>query len=109
VRSKLKISVKKECGKNTVTRDDGKQVQKLVLTAWKEQGKIVIDFSNILVASVSFFDEAFGKLAFKYSKVKLQEKLSFKNIDDYDRALLNDILISRYRQKEKGKNGLSKA
>jgi len=105
----MKILVKKECGKNTVTREQGKQIQNLVLDAWRNQDKIVIDFSNILVASVSFFDEAFGKLAFKYSKEKLQEKLSFENIDDYDRALLNDILISRYHQKEKGKNGLSKA
>ncbi len=104
----MELSVQDTCGKNTVTRKDGEQVKKLVLNALKKESKIIIDFSNILVASVSFFDEAFGKLAFEHTKEKLQEKLSFKNIEEYDRALLNDILISRFHQKELGQNGPSR-
>ena len=106
--ARMKISVKNICGKNTVTREDGEQVKKLVRDAWQNESKIIIDFSNILVASVSFFDEAFGKLAFDHTKEKLQEKLSFENIEEYDRALLNDILMSRYHQKELGQNGPSR-
>ncbi|MBW2051919.1 MAG: STAS-like domain-containing protein [Deltaproteobacteria bacterium] len=105
----MKISVQDTCGKNTVTRGDGEQVKRLVLEAWKKESKIIIDFSNILVASVSFFDEAFGKLVFEHTKEKMQEKLSFENIEEYDRALLNDILISRYHQKELGQNGPSRS
>ena len=52
-------------------------------------------------------DEAFGKLALKHSKEDLQKKLKFEDIVDYDRALLNDILHSRFRQKELGENGAS--
>jgi hypothetical protein len=104
----MRINLKDACGKRTITRDDGQIVHDMVANAWNEYDKIIIDFSNILIASVSFFDEAFGKLAFDYSKEILKEKLSFENMEEYDRALLNDILISRYHQKELGENGRSK-
>lgn len=104
----MKIDLRKECAKKTVTRGDGEVINKLLLNAWNSEDRIIIDFGNISIASVSFLDEAFGKLAFNYSKEKLVEKLSFENIDEYDRALLNDIFLSRYRQKEAGENALSR-
>jgi len=104
----MKINLKEVCGKKTVTRNDGEFIKNMISGSWEKEEKITIDFNNILVASVSFFDEAFGKLAFYYPKESLQQKLSFDNIEDYDKALLNDILISRYHRKELGKNGLSK-
>lgn len=104
----MRINLKKICKKRTVTRKDGEQIKKLISKSWDREKKIVIDFNNISIASVSFLDEAFGKLAFDHPKEILREKLSFANIEEYDRALLNDILISRYHQKELGKNGLSK-
>ena len=96
----MKIDLKAEYGKQTISRDDGKIVANRLVDAMGKEEEIVIDFSNILIASVSFFDEAFGKLAFKYSKETLAKKLTFKNIEDFDKALLNDILVSRYHQKE---------
>ena len=68
---------------------------------------IPIDFESVLVASVSFMDEAFGKLALEHTKEDLQKKLKFDNIRNYDRALINDIFISRFRQKSLGENGPS--
>ena len=93
------IEIKDICGKNVVTRDDGKKVRDLILNHWDDSDRIKIDFGNVLVASVSFFDEIFGKLAFEHSRNELASKLEFLNIQDFDRALLNDILISRLRQK----------
>ena len=102
----MRVNLQKEYGKQTVSRDDGKVVADRLIRAMKKEDKIVIDFSNILIASVSFFDEAFGKLAFKYPKEVLVEKLRFENMEDFDRALLNDILVSRYHQKaEESKHG----
>jgi hypothetical protein len=88
------------CGKNVVTRADGKKVHDLIVEHWNAAEKIKVDFGNVLVASVSFFDEIFGKLALEYGKNELTMKLKFENIQEFDRALLNDILISRLRQKE---------
>jgi len=104
----MKINLKEICGKQTITRKDGQIINDMIVDAWEKEDKITIEFSNILIASVSFLDEAFGKLAFKYPKDILVKKLSFENMEEYDRALLNDILISRYHQKEMGANGHSK-
>lgn len=104
----MELNLKEKCAKNTITREDGELIYKLISGAWNSESKIVIDFSNILIASVSFLDEAFGKLAFDHSLEDMKNRLSFENMEQYDRALLNDILISRYHQKEKGQNGVSK-
>jgi len=105
----MRIVLKDKCAKQTITRGDGKAVAEMLAEAWNKDDKITIDFSNILIASVSFLDEAFGKLAFEYPKEILTQKLAFDNMDPYDRALLNDILKSRYHQKELGLNAHSKA
>jgi hypothetical protein len=104
----MKLNLKEQCAKKTITREDGGLIYKIISEAWNSESKIVIDFSNILIASVSFFDEAFGKLAFDHSLEDLKNRLSFENMEHYDRALLNDILISRYHQKEKGQNGVTR-
>ena len=104
----MRIHLKDEYEKQTITRDDGEQINKMIVEAWDNEDKITIDFSNILIASVSFLDEAFGKLAFAYPKEDLTKKLAFENLERYDRGLLNDILTSRYHQKELGQNGASK-
>lgn len=103
----MDINLKEFCDKRTITREDGQQIQKKIEELWEKEETIKINFSNILIASVSFFDEAFGKLAFKYPINLLKRKLMFENIEKYDRALLNDILISRYRQKDLKQNGCS--
>lgn len=103
----MKINVKDKCGKKTITREDGQIINDLIKNAWNNEDKIIIDLDNITIASVSFFDEAFGKLAFNYSKDVLVNKLSFENINEFDRALLNDIFVSRFHQKDLGENGCS--
>lgn len=99
------IDLKDICYKRAVTGEDGQKIYKAIKESWDNEDKITINFNNILIASVSFFDEAFGKLAFKYPIDRLKEKLAFENIDNYDRALLDAILTSRYRQKQSGQNG----
>jgi hypothetical protein len=96
----IMINIIDLCGKNVVTRDDGKRVHDLIASEWKSADKIKIDFGNVLIASVSFLDEIFGRLAFEYSRSELTSKIAMENLQDFDRALLNDILRSRFRQKE---------
>ncbi|MEX0736055.1 MAG: STAS-like domain-containing protein [Bacteroidota bacterium] len=96
----FQINIIEFCGKNVVTRDDGKKVHDLIIIHWKESDKIEIDFGNIPIASVSFMDEIFGKLAFEFDRREIASKIQLKNLQEFDRALLNDILSSRYKQKE---------
>lgn len=96
----MKINIANITKKRTVTRDEGEIIQKIITDAWDKEDKFIINFNHVLVASVSFMDEAFGMLALKHTKDDLKNKLKIENIVDYDRALLNDILQSRFRQGE---------
>ena len=59
---------------------------------------IPADFGNLVIASVSFLDEAIGQLALRYKRKELVSKLKLRRISSRDKRLLNDIFISRYRQ-----------
>ena len=106
------INIQELSGKRTVTRDDGRVIYKKIKDLWSDHDRISVDFVNLQVASVSFMDEAFGHLALEHSEQELRSKLAFKNMSEFDRALLNDIFASRIRErllKNRGKPRSSKA
>ena len=96
----VNVNITTVCGKNIVTREEGHKVLRLILELWEQGKPIVIDFDNVTIASVSFIDEIFGKLAFQYPLAELSSRIKVKNIQEFDRALLNDIVKSRSRQKQ---------
>lgn len=97
----MRIEIKKFTDKSRVRRKDGKKLRKIVEEFWNAE-KFELDFSYIAIASVSFLDEVFGKLALEHSTDELRKKIKVKNITDYDRGLINDIIRSRSRQRENG-------
>ena len=98
------LNIEQISGKKTVTREDGRVVYQKIKALWEECDRISINFTNLLVASVSFMDEAFGQLAVEHSQEELRKKLEFVNMSRFDRALLNDIIISRIRRRLLKKN-----
>ena len=95
-----KLNIIEICGKNIVSREDGKKVHDIIADKWKEYDRVVIDFGDVLIASVSFIDEIFGQLALEYTRNELTAKIHPENIQEFDRALLNDVVRSRLRQKD---------
>ena len=93
------INIAEVCKSNTVTRDHGKVIHDLIAEKWNSADVIKIDFNNILIASVSFLDEAFGNLAEDYTPEQISRKLKLVNIKDFDRNLANNIYRSRLSQK----------
>jgi hypothetical protein len=98
-----KLKIKDICGTNTVTRADGKKIHRFLLDHWPNAQTIEVDFGNLVIASVSFLDEAIGQLALRYNRKELVSKLKLRRISSRDKRLLNDIFISRYRQMLKDK------
>lgn len=94
------LNIKKVAGTDTVSREHGRKIRKIIESLLKVQDKIAIDFSNLSIASPSFIDEAFAKLLLKCSLDELRPKLSFVNMTDFDRALLNDLVRARIRERE---------
>jgi len=93
------INIEQVSGKKTVSREDGRAVYNKIEEVWTGCDRIRVNFSNLSISSVSFMDEAFGQLALKYSRDELKNKLEFVSMNNYDRALLNDIILSRIRQR----------
>lgn len=93
------LNIEQVAGKNTVSRDDGKIIYEKIKKLWKTNDQILVDFGDLVIASVSFMDEAFGHFALEYPREELRKKLKLLHINDYDRALLNDIILSRVRQR----------
>ena len=96
---RTRLNVEPIVGKNPVSREDGKVLYDKIRKLWKSSDQITIDFDNLVVASVSFMDEAFGHLALEHPREELKRKLRFVGMNEYDRALLNDIILSRVRQR----------
>lgn len=97
----ISLDIKKISGTDTVSREHGRKIRKIIDLHWKIPNcKIVVDFGNLSIASASFIDEAFAKLLLKYSFDEVKDKLAFRNMTDFDRALLNDLVRSRIRERQ---------
>jgi STAS-like domain of unknown function (DUF4325) len=82
-----------------VSRSDGARLRRLIETHWSDDDALVLDFSGVRIASVSFFDESIGLLARTHPLDELQRRVRVENIDPSDRALLNQIVLSRARER----------
>lgn len=98
-RKEFYINIKKMAGTDTVSREHGRKIRKFVEQLLKVKDRITVDFSNLSIASPSFIDEAFARLLLKYSSEELKEKLLFVNMTEFDRALLNDLVRARIRER----------
>jgi len=99
-RKEFKIDIKKTAGTDTVSREHGGKIRKIIEKyLYFKEVKITIDFSNLSIASPSFIDEAFAKLMLTYPLDEIQDKLSFVNMTEFDRALLNDLVRARIRER----------
>ncbi len=93
------LNIEQVSGGKTVTRDDGGVIYQRIKAFWNDYERISVNFANLLIASVSFMDEAFGQLALEHSEQELRKKLEFANMSRFDRALLNDIIMSRIHER----------
>jgi STAS-like domain of unknown function (DUF4325) len=92
-----RIEVSRQLGNNIVTRDDGRQLRKLIEQRLGD-APVVIDFEGLQITSVSFFDEALGALARRLGEEKLLETVKLVRINKFDEALARDIIASRSRE-----------
>lgn len=85
-----------------MSRQDGANFRARIQKEWEKYEKLIFDFNDTLIASVSFMDEAFAKLASYYSKEELQKKLKFVNMREFDRAMLNNLVMKRLKEQTNG-------
>lgn len=95
------INITEVCGEDRISREAGANLRNLILDKWDEFNRIVIDFDNLLVASASFLDEAVAKLAFEFNEEDIKKKIKLENIEPFDKALVNDLIIRRLNKTDK--------
>lgn len=95
----MDIDVVKVCGTDIISREAGKKIRELLLTNWAES-ELRLIFSGRKIASVSFFDEAFGLLLKRGGKPldEVRRKLKFPDITESDKKLLNKVMITRIEE-----------
>lgn len=95
-----RLTVTQVCGQSRVTRDDGARLRAAIVAAWSDAEPLEIDFEGVSIASVSFFDEAFARLALEHPLDVLRRRLKLTGLTPQDRKLLNTLLQSRSRERE---------
>ena len=92
-----RINIATYCKAARVSRGDGALLRKAIEESWDSWEQIVLDFSNVTIASVSFFDESLGMLARRHP---LDDLVRVENMMPSDRALLNSIVLSRAKERK---------
>jgi hypothetical protein len=94
----ITLKVRRFLEAKITTRDDGRRVRVYLNENWARAEGIIVDFENMQVASVSFFDEAFGLLAEEHSALEIKKKVYLTGMDDQDQVLYESIMKSRLAQ-----------
>ncbi|OGQ44974.1 MAG: hypothetical protein A3H42_03460 [Deltaproteobacteria bacterium RIFCSPLOWO2_02_FULL_46_8] len=90
------VNIRKDFSGDYVTRAAGEDLRKIILEADSKNRKIEIDFSGITIASTSFFDEGFAKLADSgWTMEKLKTQIILKEINPRDRMILLEMCNNR--------------
>ncbi|MBP9681189.1 MAG: STAS-like domain-containing protein [Bacteriovorax sp.] len=89
----MKIIIKDMFKDDYTTRIAGEKLRKMIE---KTTEKIILDFSNIKIASASFFDEGIAKLGEEnWDSNKVNALLVFENLFKRDKELLISVCENR--------------
>jgi len=94
-----RLEIASYCKTARVTRGDGARLRRAIEETWNVGEPLVLDFSGVNIASVSFFDEALGLLAKEHPLDELTARVRVENISPGDRTLLNSIVTSRAKER----------
>jgi hypothetical protein len=95
-----RLSIREYCKTSRVTRGDGAHLRHAIEEHWDADDQLVLDFSGVRIASVSFFDESLGFLALLHPLEEMTKRVRVEGMNPADRALLNNIVLSRSRERK---------
>lgn len=96
-----RINIGQKFADDFISREAGEKLRNLILETAEDGDSIEIDFGGKIIASTSFFDEGFAKLAeYGWTKEKLLS-IRLKNINERDLKVLMDLFGKRVSKKGK--------
>lgn len=91
-----KINIKRDFSKDFISREAGEKLRLKILEVAKKKGRVEIDFGHTIIASTSFFDEGFAKLAEEgWAQKDFHVRIQLKNINPRDRDILEKLCQNR--------------
>jgi hypothetical protein len=95
----MKIIIKDEFSNDYISRQAGERLRMMINNCLAKKEKCELDFKNMKVASVSFFDEAIAKLSENTQKDQSPSSLSpliiFIDLYEMDKNLLLQLCEGR--------------
>lgn len=87
-----KISIKNDFKTDYITREAGEKLRYFILESYNKNEPTEIDFSDIIVASTSFFDEGIAKLQKEgWDFKKLNKFIKFKYLNPLDEEVMISV------------------
>lgn len=91
-----KINIKSVFKDDYITRVAGEKLRNMILKSVSENKKVELDFTDLMVASTSFFDEAIAKLVdHGWNRDKFNERVHFKNLHPKDKIVMEKMCSYR--------------
>lgn len=91
-----KINIKSEFSQDYISREAGEKLRTIILENVKTGAPLTLDFSGLLVASTSFFDEGFAKLTSEgWDQKKLFQTITFEGLHPKDKMILDEMCKNR--------------
>lgn len=93
---KNKINIKSVFKDDYITRAAGERLRNMILKSISENKKVELDFTDLMIASTSFFDEAIAKLIdHGWNRDQLIENILFKNLHPKDKMVMEKMCLYR--------------
>lgn len=77
-----------------VASDDGEKVYERIEKAMKQGRSVSLTFMNITSLTSAFLNAAIGQLYGEFSEVEIREKLTVKDMEPDDLALLKRVVVT---------------
>ena len=88
----MRINIKENFPNDYISREAGEKLREEILKYSKEKEAIHIDFNQVQIASTSFMDEAFAKLALEgWTEKEFNQRVRLENMDSRDEKVLKQV------------------
>lgn len=90
------VYLKDDFRQDYISRAAGERLRRMIQNAAEASDTIEIDFKEVIVASTSFFDEGFAKLALEgWDKNRFEQVVKLKNLNPRDAKVMDKMCAYR--------------
>jgi hypothetical protein len=87
-----KLSVQEIVGPICITLEDGGAIYKKLRPEVMQKHQIDVDFDGVMILASPFLNAAIGQLLKEISSAELHQLLTFSNLSDADRIVLDQVI-----------------